>query len=128
MTVYFDENTTFAEQISFFASTDILISPHGAQLVGIPFMPDCGAVFEIFPAGYYFPYYFGSLASAAGLNHAFLSITNTGDWEAESIHGMQNRETRQYFRNHPLCPDLDNIVDAVQRLVLQRKQCLSYSA
>jgi hypothetical protein len=39
--VYF-EDKSFDEQLAFLSQTDILISPHGAQLTGIPFMPTCG--------------------------------------------------------------------------------------
>lgn len=38
VTVTYFENKDFAEQIRFFRNTDILISPHGAQLTGLPFM------------------------------------------------------------------------------------------
>lgn len=61
------ERATFLEQVEFLANTDILLSPHGAQLTGIPFLPACGRVLEIFPARYFYHTYFGSLADAAGV-------------------------------------------------------------
>jgi Glycosyltransferase 61 len=124
--VYFNESTTFRDQIQLFSSTDILISPHGAQLTGIPFMPNCAEIFEIFPAGYYLPYYFGSLASASGLQHAFTSSTSSSvNWKDESIRGMKDRKSRQSVRNTPICISPDTIVDAVRDLVTSWKKCHS---
>ena len=37
--IQYFSNKTYLEQVSFFAMNDIIISPHGAQLTGIPFMP-----------------------------------------------------------------------------------------
>jgi Glycosyltransferase 61 len=121
--VYIDSNTTFEEQIRFFATTDILISPHGAQLIGIPFMPDCGIVFEIFPVGYYLPYYFGSLASAAGLMHSFTISTNSDDWRSECMVNMKDRKSRQSVRNKPICIDPVSVAGSVLSLVDSWKQC-----
>jgi len=120
--VFFEHNTTFADQVSFLRDTDVLISPHGAQLTGLPFMPDCGAVLEIFPVGYYLPYFFGSLAQASNLVHGYVSLTN-GDWRTESAEGMQSQSARQKFRNAELCPNVETIVDAVQKLIQKRKAC-----
>jgi Glycosyltransferase 61 len=120
--VYFHSNTTFAQQVDFFAQVDILISPHGAQLTGIAFMPPCGAVLEILPAGYYLPHYFGSLAWASHLEHAFVSLTRTGNVELESMQGMRDQETRQKVRNKALCPDLDPIAETVNQLIVQWQQ------
>lgn len=40
----------FREQVSFFRSVDVLISPHGAQLTGVAFMNSpCSRVLEMFP-------------------------------------------------------------------------------
>ena len=48
--VKYFEKADFEEQVSFFRSTDILISPHGAQLTGIAFMnAPCSHVLELFP-------------------------------------------------------------------------------
>jgi Glycosyltransferase 61 len=124
--VYFDNNTTFAEQITFFATTDIIISPHGAQLTGIPFMPRCGIIYEIFPTGYYLPYYFGSLASASGLQHGYTITTNTSnsvDWKVECTESMQDRKSRQSVRNKPICVDPQSIAKSVLTLVDSWKQC-----
>jgi hypothetical protein len=36
------ETASFADQVAFYSFVDILVSPHGAQLAGLPFMPNCG--------------------------------------------------------------------------------------
>lgn len=44
------ESLSFPDQVSFFRSVDILISPHGAQLTGLPFMnAPCAHIVELFP-------------------------------------------------------------------------------
>lgn len=121
--VFSEPNTTFLEQIAFFRNVDILLSPHGAQLTGLPFMPDCGCVLEILPAGYYFPYYFGSLAMASNLQHGYVSITNTGDWRAESAEGMASRRSRKKVRNKRLCPNADSIFDGAMQLIQGWESC-----
>lgn len=48
--VKYFEGETFAEQMDFFRSVDILLTPHGAQLTGLPFMnAPCSHVVELFP-------------------------------------------------------------------------------
>ena len=126
---YFDSNTSFRDQIDFYYSHDIVISPHGAQLTGLPFLPNCGAVLEIFPAGYYLPHFFGSLAAAAQIQHGFLLATKSGDWVAEVQAGMYNSTTRNRVRNNtkkrPFCIAPTAIRSAVDQLVQQRNECCS---
>jgi len=121
--VFFESHTTFLEQITFFRNVDILLSPHGAQLTGLPFLSDCGGILEIFPAGYYLPYYFGSLALASNLQHGYVSITNTGDWVTESAEGMNSQSARQKVRNKQLCPDVDSIFDGAMKLIQGWESC-----
>lgn len=45
--VAYFEDKEFLEQVTFMMNTDILVSPHGAQLSSILFMPTCGGVFEV---------------------------------------------------------------------------------
>jgi hypothetical protein len=44
--VYF-EGKSFLEQITFMSQVDILVSPHGAQMTSLNFMPMCGGIFEV---------------------------------------------------------------------------------
>eukprot|EP00535_Pseudo-nitzschia_heimii_P012177 CAMPEP_0197197644 /NCGR_PEP_ID=MMETSP1423-20130617/32970_1 /TAXON_ID=476441 /ORGANISM="Pseudo-nitzschia heimii, Strain UNC1101" /LENGTH=950 /DNA_ID=CAMNT_0042651469 /DNA_START=42 /DNA_END=2892 /DNA_ORIENTATION=+ len=77
--VIFFEDKEFIEQVEFFRRTDILISAHGAQLTGLPFMAtdlvggkSCKQVLELYPKDYGLPYYFGSLAVQSGLEHNYV--------------------------------------------------------
>lgn len=45
--VYYFEGKSFKEQLQIMSNVDILVSPHGAQLTSINFMPRCGAVLEV---------------------------------------------------------------------------------
>lgn len=119
--MYF-KNKTFLEQVDFFAKTDIVISPHGAQLTGIPFMPDCGAVLELFPKGYYLPAFFGTLANVSNLNHAFLYLSEV-DGKSEYSKFAASKETRLEARGAELCPPVHSVVQAVEQLVKEWKQC-----
>lgn len=121
--VFFNSQTSFAQQVEFFHNTDIVISPHGAQLTGIVFLPNCGAVLEVFPSGYYLPQFFGSLALASGLGHGYVSITKTGDWETEAIEGMHDKKSRQKVRNKPLCPEIETMLSAIKQLIVEWQQC-----
>lgn len=122
--VYFHSDTTFADQVQFFVTTDILISPHGAQLTGLAFLPDCGAVLEVFPAGYYLPHFFGSLARASNHPHRYVTLVSHGtDWPTEAVAGMQTQAARQKARNKQLCPDPDTIVHAVENMVAEWHEC-----
>jgi Glycosyltransferase 61 len=124
--VYFNDSTPFAEQFELFYHTDILISPHGAQLTGLPFMPPtCGTVLEVMPRGYYLPHFFGSLARAANLKHGTVSLTESGDSRQESIDGMRHMAARSHYRKQQLCPDTNGIVDAVLQLVDEWQQCVT---
>lgn len=56
------EGAGFREQVSFFRSVDILITPHGAQLTGVAFMnAPCSHVLELFPKVRLVPFFFGFL-------------------------------------------------------------------
>jgi hypothetical protein len=120
--VMYFKNKTFLEQVDFFAKTDIVISPHGAQLTGIPFMPDCGAVLELFPKGYYLPAFFGTLANVSNLNHAFLYLSEV-DGKSEYSKFAASKETRLEARGAELCPPVHSVVQAVEQLVKEWKQC-----
>mmetsp|Transcript_62296 Transcript_62296/g.69729 ORF Transcript_62296/g.69729 Transcript_62296/m.69729 type:complete len:186 (+) Transcript_62296:170-727(+) len=67
---------------------DIVVSPHGAQLTGLPFLAGggtttttnnnkhnnktCPKLLEIFPPGYFLPDYFGSLAHESGIGYSYI--------------------------------------------------------
>jgi hypothetical protein len=82
--IQYFENASFIEQVQFFIDTDILISPHGAQLTGIPFLTAstsspttstssmCSQVMEIFPPSYVLTDFFGTLAAQSHIPHSYM--------------------------------------------------------
>jgi len=121
--VYF-ENKTFEEQVEFWDNNDIVLSPHGAQLSGIPFLPSCGSVLEIFPLGLYLPFYFGSLAAeAAGVAYTAVYTSVTGDWKAENAEHQRDIGTRQQTRRRNVCPSVDVVVEETFRLIESWRVC-----
>jgi Glycosyltransferase 61 len=114
------ENSDFIEQVKFFAEADIVISPHGAQLTGIAFMPECGSVLEFFPRHYLVPDYFGSLAKAAGLNHSFFYL----DDDAAIPHDVRfHRFNASKFKSDSQCPPMLEVIAAVTQMVQDWHQC-----
>lgn len=120
--VHYNEKTSFNEQIAFFSGVDILISPHGAQLTGIPFMPNCGSVLEFFPAGYLWPDYFGALATSSGLNYSYIYLGNDEGGLFRG-NGLKAAMIRSINRRVHMCPPIDKVVESLPILVTQWQQC-----
>ena len=131
--VYFD-GLSFQKQIEFFASVDILISPHGAQLTGLPFMTDMDmnddvdvdvddgcrhinkkALLELFPKEYGIPDFYGSLAVHAGISYAYLYLSS-GTLQEEMSSPNYGLLNRIHARATNLCPSPQIIVDFSGRL------------
>jgi len=89
------DGKSFAEQVQIMADTDLLISPHGAQLTSIPFLPACAMVIELFPVGYIIPEFFGSLAVSSGHTHRYL-------YPSKELHATTGR-TRTAARSRHVC-------------------------
>mmetsp|Transcript_18953 Transcript_18953/g.28082 ORF Transcript_18953/g.28082 Transcript_18953/m.28082 type:complete len:401 (-) Transcript_18953:84-1286(-) len=113
---YFEGGIPFRDQVMFFAGADIVISPHGAQLAGMPFMPDGGAVLEVYPFGYVIPEYFGSLAASAGVDHAYVYET-MGDLEGEKAYWGRTYKLRSEARRKNMCPSVLKMLEGVDELV-----------
>ena len=76
----FESVSFMVDQVDFYSSINILISPHGAQLTGLPFMPNCGAlVVELMPKGYLLPNWFGGLAIGSGIGYGFVYMLGRDD-------------------------------------------------
>jgi len=118
--VYF-ENKTFLEQVSFMMETDILISPHGAQLTSINFMPACGAVVEAFPQGFWFPHFFGPLAASAGLTHGY--IYTGKNHHKEWKQALRHRKYRFKVRKQNICLPLEQSLPFIEQFVDNWRQC-----
>jgi hypothetical protein len=119
------EGSTFEDQVRFMGHTDILITPHGAQLGGIAFLPPCAFILEIFPPGYFVPLYFGSLAEASGLSHAYLYIGKNRS--AEIARGMATPRARGKVRGKQVCADVQKVADYVLTVFDRWRRCCRQS-
>lgn len=122
--VKYFEGLPFVDQVSFMMQqTDILVSPHGAQLTSLPFLSHrCAAVVELFPTGYYEPVFFGSLAAAAGMDqHAYVYLgTNR---TAEVAWGSRHVRARMQTRKANMCLPVQLVRQAVAQVVASWKKC-----
>jgi hypothetical protein len=121
--VAFFERATFLQQVAFFANADLILSPHGAQLTGIPFMPECGRILELFPAYYYYDSYFGSLAENSGIQQYTLYLSSGDPVSEWATAASLNSQQRRSYRNVNLCPPVSKIVQAVKLMVSDWKNC-----
>ena len=122
------EGVSHEGQIDFYSSVDILVSPHGAQLSGLPFMPECGAILELLPMSYYIPYFFGTLAFSANLTSSHLYLSD-GDPMEEVNQTFMNDSSiaahafRKRVRAKSLCPPVSSIVTSVRALIEKWESC-----
>jgi hypothetical protein len=119
--VRYFENTTFLDQVTVMALTDILVSPHGAQLVSLPFLPPCAVILEVLPMGYFAPEFFGTLAAAAGVRHAYVYLGNNRTREVALASATP--ASRAAARRRYLCVPLSHLQEAVDSARLVWKQC-----
>jgi hypothetical protein len=121
------ESASFADQVDFYSSIDILISPHGAQLTGLPFMPNCGGLVELTPKGYHIPYFFGSLAIVSGLGYGYVYMSGGNETQETKV-ASATYEGRVKARKATLCPSSGKIVDAVRVLIEDWYQCCNHAS
>lgn len=117
------EKASFADQVSFYAMQDIVISSHGAQVTGVLFMPTCAGLLELFPQGYCLPQFFGSLALYSGLEYGYIYLSD-GNSDHETKEAKRTLKGRIHARKLDLCPPVGKVVDAVEQLIEARRQCL----
>lgn len=144
--VEYFEGKTFEQQVDFFRRTDIVISGHGAQLTGIPFMDShsqnsCKHVMELYPEDYAPTFFFGSLAIQSGLRHSYVywdkgsapdPMSNEKKFSPapplelvmpwERVMG-DTKEIRWAARSHKFCPRPDAMMTYVAELVMDWYQC-----
>ena len=120
--VEYFEDKDFYQQITYMMQTDIIISPHGAQLTSINFMPTCGGVFEAFPPGYWYPHFFGPLAASSGLFHGY--VYTGANLKKEWIKGgLKNKKLRNAARELDICIPLETALTQIGQLVDNWKSC-----
>jgi hypothetical protein len=117
------DGKSFLEQFEFMASTDVLLSPHGAQLTSVLFMPECARLNEIDPVGYLVPYFFGTLAHVSGVHHSFIYMGKPPGPERDTEVGHKTRSERVQARKKHMAPDVPSVVHVVREMVDEWRQC-----
>jgi hypothetical protein len=115
---YFDRSCSLEERIRYFNSIDILISPHGSQLTGIPFLANkaCSHLIEIFPVGHSTtPEFFGSLAIDSGVSYTYVYV--------DSEEGNVDSTSKTKTTSQNMCVDVAVVVAAVQKAVEKWGRC-----
>ena len=128
---YFEGVNTLEEQIRFYNSIDILISPHGAQLTGVPFMANkaCTQLIEFFPERYYMPDFFGSLAIDSGIGYRYVHFSPHvygSVFYRTSVPGRlvdPSINLRSMHRAQNLCVDPAVAIDALQDAMRDWVEC-----
>ncbi|KAF4374878.1 hypothetical protein F8388_015884 [Cannabis sativa] len=95
------DELSFCDQVKVMSNTDIVVSPHGAQLTNMLFMDRNSSVMEFFPKGWLEMAGVGQyahhwMADMSGMNHA-------GSWwdslgEKECPHPNNNRECFKFYK------------------------------
>ena len=124
------EGRTFEEQVQFFRNTDVLISPHGAQLTGIPFMANkpCTKMIELFPHNYLVPDYFGTLARDSGVEYSYIYVSKSSADELQKaqIEGRivpSTTSERVAARGQNLCINASDLVGALKDVIQDWCRC-----
>lgn len=120
--VYFDR-ASFREQVQFFFDTDIVVSPHGQQLTGMVFLPDCSAVLEIFPQYFYYQRFFGSLALASGVKQYTLYL---GSNHTEGL-DFSNKTARRNNKRQQIYPSATQVLGVVQEMIDGWQDCCHHN-
>ena len=112
----------FLRQIEFMSQVDILVGPHGAEMTSIAYLPDCGGVLELFPRGFYFPDFFGSLAVASGHSHLSL-YTGSQQHRTQELEYYMQKGRRYMARRFQVTANPELVVEAVEELIRKRESC-----
>jgi FkbM family methyltransferase len=115
------EGVSFEKQVGFYSSVDVLVTPHGAQLSGVPFMPTCGCVLELLPKSYHIHNFFGSLTTSANLTSTYLYLSDGNATEEMSNNSIL--AVRRKARSVNLCPPVSSIVTSVRTLIDKWESC-----
>jgi len=95
--IYF-ENATFSEQVGFFHSVDFLLTPHGAQSTGLPFLANtaCPHFIEIFPESYVMPGFFGTLSTYSEIRYSYFHVSSSSSLSGADDDDVELPPTTDY--------------------------------
>ena len=85
------EDKSFKEQIDFFKNHNIIISPHGGQLVSIPFSPKNALIIECCHEEHHPYYYFPGLSYSSNKYHAMICDDHSvfPKWKSQKYENYQ---------------------------------------
>ena len=126
------EGQPFQKQVQFFHDIDLLISPHGAQLIGIPFMANkpCTKMIELFPHNYLVPDYFGTLAVDSGIEYSYIYVSEQPPTAAQNEVGRiapETSKTRGAARQTNFCVNPDILIGALRDAIRDWCKCMESS-
>ncbi|GAX21796.1 hypothetical protein FisN_31Lh087 [Fistulifera solaris] len=123
--VYF-EDTSFQDQLQWFSSHDIVLTGHGAQETGMPFMPQCGILLEVFPFNYYIPEYFSALTDSTDVRHyVIVNDATQSDPISATKESTSNPETDAKAKATKLCPATRSTLEYLVTAVRDWDSCCS---
>jgi capsular polysaccharide biosynthesis protein len=93
------------DQISAFASAELIVAPHGAAMTNLVFAPPGAAVVELFPAGCLLPDFWRLACGVPGLSYRYLSAPSG-----------PARATRQHAIVRDIDVDLTALVEVLDEL------------
>lgn len=117
------EDKIFQEQVDWFASHDIIFTGHGAQETGMPFMPKCGVLVEVFPSVYFVPDYFYSLSDATHVQHYMMNNDKSRDPIADTKKSSETLESQLAAKQSKLCPATRNALDSLLTAIRDWDSC-----
>lgn len=103
---------------------DIILSPHGQQLVNLIWARRCVGVMELFPQGYYIPGFFGAMASVVG-GVAVAGYPEGRNPADDTRPALSDGHVRGKARSTPIRVHSESVVRFLNQLVAQQKQCAS---
>jgi hypothetical protein len=115
------KSVPFQQQALEMHQSDIIISPHGAQLTNLAFIRPCTAVLELFPKGYYLGYFQPYVVNAGGVS--FEGYPFDRDRLADTQPTIISVQKRVRARKFPIFTSPESVAHAFSQLVLDVLTC-----
>jgi len=125
--IYF-ENISFEQQISFFENHNIIISPHGAQLVSIPFAPKEALIIECCHEEYHPYYYFPGLSYSSNKNHVMLCDDHSvfPNWRSPMFENQNQLKLNMNVKCEKIIEIIECYTNNNYTLTVTEKKCYLY--
>lgn len=108
------------DQAAFAHASDVLISPHGAQLANVAFARRCSVVLELFPRHYFIPGYFSALALSVGAL-AYVGYDGANSTADLGLIRAASSDVAQRHRRSPVAVDAAALVRTLVDDALPRR-------